>query len=361
MRWSLKVGTFAGIGVHLHWTFLLFIGWVFYSHLGRAHDVSRALEGVGFVLALFTCVVLHEYGHALTARRFGVGTRDITLLPIGGVARLERIPKKPMQEFWVAIAGPAVNVVIALTIFLVLVLLRNLNQLFEVQMFRGHFLVRLMWVNVFLILFNLLPAFPMDGGRVLRALLATQLGRPRATAIAARVGQGMAILFALVGFFYNPMLMFIALFVYLGAQAEAEAVATDAAVEGLRVEHAMMTRFRCLAPNDTLEDATRELLAGAQQDFPVVHGGQVVGLLRRNDLVRGLTESGPGTLVADAMWTDVDVIDARKPLDEAFRLIQQGQCGTVPVTRDGSLVGLLTLENLGELVMVNTALRRDGS
>lgn len=359
MRWSLKIGTFAGIGVYLHWTFLLFIGWVFYSHLGRAHDVSRALEGVGFVLALFTCVVLHEYGHALTARRFGVGTRDITLLPIGGVARLEHIPKKPMQEFWVAIAGPAVNVVIALTIFLVLVLLRNLNQLFEVQMFRGHFLVRLMWVNVFLILFNLLPAFPMDGGRVLRALLATQLGRPRATAIAARVGQGMAILFALVGFFYNPMLMFIALFVYLGAQAEAEAVATDAAVEGLRVEHAMMTRFRCLSPGDTLADAMRELLAGAQQDFPVVHAGQVVGLLRRNDLVRGLSERGPGTLVADTMWTDVDVIDAREPLDEAFRLIQQGQCGTVPVTRDGGLVGLLTLENLGELVMVNTALRRD--
>ena len=266
MKWSIKLGTFAGIGVYMHWTFLLLVGWIFFMHLGRGQSTAQAAAGVGFIHALFLCVVLHEFGHALTARRYGVKTRDITLLPIGGVARLERIPEKPTQEFWVAIAGPAVNVVIAVALFVVIIAFAQLGELFEVQLLKGSFLVRLMWVNLFLVAFNLLPAFPMDGGRVLRALLATQLGRRRATAIAASVGQGMAIIFGIVGFLYNPMLIFIAIFVYLGAQAEAGMVEMQSALAGLRVSDAMMTRFRTLTPEDSLEVAVKELLAGAQQD-----------------------------------------------------------------------------------------------
>ena len=177
MKWSLKLGSVVGIGVYLHWTVILLIGFIFLTHLGAGETAGQALAGVGFILALFGCVVLHEFGHALTAKRYGVLTRDITLLPIGGVARLERIPEKPMQEFWVAIAGPAVNAVIAAMLFGILLLQGRTHELMEVHGMKNGFLAQLMWVNLFIGTFNLLPAFPMDGGRVLRALLANRLGR----------------------------------------------------------------------------------------------------------------------------------------------------------------------------------------
>jgi len=358
MKWSFKLGTFAGIGVYVHWTFLLLIGWIFFAHLSQGKDPAQAAVGVGFILALFVCVVLHEFGHALTARRYGVKTRDITLLPIGGLARLERIPEKPMQEFWVAIAGPAVNVVIAAVLLVVLVLLNSLNQLYQVEFFKGNFLARLMWLNVFLVAFNLLPAFPMDGGRVLRALLAMRLGRRRATAIAANVGQGMAILFGIIGFLYNPMLIFIAIFVYLGAQAEAGMVEMQSALSGLRVSDAMMTRFRTLAAEDSLDSAIKELLAGSQQDFPVTNDGRVVGMLRRNDLVKALSEGRRSAQVGEVMTRECEAVDASVTLTTALEAMRGRECASTPVLADGRLVGLLTLENVSELVMVNTALKQ---
>ena len=283
---------------------------------------------------------------------------DITLLPIGGVARLERMPEKPMQEFWVALAGPAVNVVIAGLLFGLIVALFGLDELTRVDVLKGNVLVRLMWVNLFLVAFNLLPAFPMDGGRVLRAVLASRMGRARATALAAKVGQGMAIVFAVVGFFFNPMLLFIALFVYLGAQAEAEMAEISSVIKGLRVQDAMMTRFRTLSVNDSLAKAVGELLAGSQQDFPVLDAERVVGILRRNDLVKALAEGGRDARVDSATCRDCKVIQATEPLERAFEVIRQGQCATLPVLQVGQLVGLLTLENIGELVMVNSALQR---
>lgn len=358
MKWSFKLGTFAGIGVYVHWTFLLLVGWIFFAHLSQGKDAAQAAAGVGFILALFVCVVLHEFGHALTARRYGVKTRDITLLPIGGLARLERIPEKPMQEFWVAIAGPAVNVIIAAILFVALILLNGLNQLYQVEFLKGDFLVRLMWVNVFLVAFNLLPAFPMDGGRVLRALLATRLGRRRATAIAANVGQGMAILFGIVGFLHNPMLIFIAIFVYLGAQAEAGMVEMQSALSGLAVSDAMMTRFRTLSAEDSLNTAIKELLAGSQQDFPVTSSGQVVGILRRNDLVKALSEGRRNALIGEVMTRECEAVDATASLTAALEGLRGRECASAPVVSGGKLIGLLTLENVSELVMVNTALKK---
>lgn len=356
MKWSFRLGTFAGIGVYIHWTFLLLLGWIFFSHLGQGQNTTQAVAGVGFILALFLCVVLHEFGHALTARRYGIKTRDITLLPIGGLARLERIPEKPMQEFWVSIAGPAVNVGIAMALFGVIVALAGLEGILDVQLLKGSFLVRLLWVNLFLAGFNLLPAFPMDGGRVLRALLAARLGRRRATIIAANVGQAMAIVFGVVGFFHNPMLIFIAVFVYLGAQAEAGMVEMQSALAGLRVRDAMMTRFRSLTTGDSLDVAVKELLAGSQHDFPVLEGGHVVGILRRNDLVKSLSEGRPGTRVADAMSRNCPTVDAAAMLTTAIEALRENDCAATPVLSEGRLVGLLTLENVSELVLVNTAM-----
>jgi hypothetical protein len=204
----------------------------------------------------------------------------------------------------VAIAGPAVNAAIALILFAVVAALNGARQLLEVELLRGDFLTRLMWVNLFIGAFNLLPAFPMDGGRILRALLAVRLGRQRATEIAASVGQGMAILFGIVGFMYNPFLIFIAIFVFLGAQGEAQMVEASTAMRGLAVRDAMLSRFRTLGAEDTLGKAVEELLAGSQQDFPVVEEGRVTGVLRRNDLVKALAATGRDTRVGEAMSRD---------------------------------------------------------
>jgi Zn-dependent protease len=356
MKWSVKVGKLLGIDVYLHFTFLLLLGFLAFTYWRATQRLEAALAGVGFFVALFGCVLLHELGHALMARRFGVKTRDITLLPIGGVARLERMPEKPMQEFWVALAGPAVNVVIAAGLFAWLWLTRTLVPMEQLSVTGGSLLERLMAVNLFLVAFNLLPAFPMDGGRVLRSLLATRLGRRRATAIAANVGQGMAILFGIVGFLYNPFLIFIAIFVYLGAQAEAGMTEMQSAMEGLRVRDAMMTRFRTLSPHDHLNKAVEELLAGSQQDFPVVTDGQPVGILRRNDLVKALSEGRRESPVAEVMCRECETVDELTPLRRAVESMQARQCATVPVMAGGRLAGLLTLENISEMIMVNAAL-----
>ncbi|MEO6244053.1 MAG: site-2 protease family protein [Opitutaceae bacterium] len=359
MKWSFKLGTFSGIGVYMHWTFLLLVAWIYTSHLKLGEDAGQALAAVGFILALFLCVMLHEFGHALTARRFGVKTRDITLLPIGGVARMERIPEKPIEEFWVAIAGPAVNVAIAAVLFAVVAPLNGVSALFDVELLEGNFLIRLLWVNLFLVAFNLLPAFPMDGGRVLRALLATRLGRRRATVIAAGVGQAMAVLFCVVGIFYNPMLILIAVFVFLGAQAEAGAIVLQSALAGLRVRDAMMARYRALDATDTLDTAVEQLLAGSQQDFPVTEDGKVVGILRRNDLVKALADGRRATPVREVMSHQCDAVEAHTDLSMAMEALRRAGCASAPVVTDGKLVGLLTLENVSELVMVNNALHKD--
>jgi Zn-dependent protease/CBS domain-containing protein len=359
MKWSWKIAQVAGIGIFMHWTFLLLIGWIVVMHIQEGHTIGVALEGVAFVLAIFGCVVLHELGHALTARRFGILTRDITLLPIGGLARLERMPDEPMQEFWVAIAGPAVNVVIAGVLFVAINLIAGLSLVSKpLVLVGGSFLVKLLWVNVILVLFNLLPAFPMDGGRILRALLASRLDYARATRIAAGIGQAMAIGFAVLAFFGNPLLLFIALFVYLGAEAEAQAAEQKVLFQGATVRDAMLTRFRTLTEDDTLGTAISELLAGSQQDFPVVRGDQIVGLLSRDQLFRSLSEGGRDARVGEVMRRDCTVVQESEPLEAAVRRMKESACPMLPVLQDSSVRGMISMENVGEWAMVQAALRQ---
>jgi len=364
MRWSWKLAQVAGIGIYVHWTFFLIIGWIVMIRLNEGATAAGVLEGVVFILALFACVVLHELGHALTAKRFGIQTRDITLLPIGGVARLERMPEEPMQEFLVALAGPAVNVVIAAILGGVLWLSRGPSGFVLESLQRTDFLMNLLVVNVFLVLFNLLPAFPMDGGRVLRAILTHFTGDyVAATQVAASVGQMMAILFGITGLFviYNPFLVFIALFVYLGAQEEAHMVQMRSLFRGIPVREAMMTRVRTLAPDDSLSVATGELLAGDQQDFPVVEDGRVVGLLPRKNVLRALAEGMTDGRVRDVMQTDCGAVEDTEMLDSTFRRMQEKGCPTLPVLHAGQFAGLVTLENVGELMMIHSALARGKS
>jgi Zn-dependent protease len=356
MKWSTKIGTVAGIGVYVHMTFVMLIAWVAFAYWQTEQSVGAVVRGVAFILALFGCVVLHELGHALTARRFGIRTRDITLLPIGGLARLERMPDDPRQELWVALAGPAVNVVIAVGLYAVLQIAGAFTPVGTLSVTSGSFLERLMIVNAFLAAFNMLPAFPMDGGRVLRALLATRLEYTRATQLAASIGQGLAFVFALIGFFSNPVLLFIALFVWIGAGQEAAMTGIRSALGGIPLARAMITDFRTLGPDDSLARAVDLLLSGAQQDFPVVDGRTVVGVLTRGDLLAALARQEQHAAVSQVMRRDFVVADASDMLDATFQRLQGRDCHTIPVVRRGDLVGLLTMDNVGEFLSVQAAI-----
>ena len=361
MRWQWKLGTFAGIDVFVHATFLLLIGWIGYSHWLQYGTVAKVIEGILFILALFLCVVLHEYGHALTARRYGIKTRDITLYPIGGVARLERLPDKPIEELWVALMGPAVNVVIAALLFVYLYLTRGLVPLTDLTVASGSFLARLMTVNITLVLFNLIPAFPMDGGRVLRALLAMRMDYVRATQIAANIGQGLAFLLGLFGLFNNPFLLFIAFFVWIGASQEASMVQMRNSISGIPVTHAMQTRFDILTPSDRLDRVVNLILAGSQQDFPVVEDGQFIGVLTRDDFIRALSQKGQDTPVIDVIRRDVPTVDSHEMVEMALMRLQESGAKTLPVMHKGRFVGLVTSENITEFLMIRSALKTAGA
>ena len=362
MKWSWKLGEFRGIAVYMHATFLILVAFIVLSHWTEGHSLGKTLEGVGFILALFGCVVLHEFGHALMAARYGIKTRDITLLPIGGVARLERMPEEPLQELWVALAGPAVNLVIAALLFAWLRFTNGFAPVEQLTVTGGPFLERLMVVNVSLLIFNMLPAFPMDGGRVLRALLATRLQYARATQIAASIGQAMALVFAFLGFFGNPFLMFIALFVWIGAAQEASMATMKAALGGIPVRRAMMTDFRTLRPGDSLQRAIDLILASPQQDFPVLEDSRVLGILPSRDLMVALQQRGPDTLVGDVMRRDFLSLDVNEMLDTALARIHAAECClTAPVVHRDALVGLLTAENVSEFLLIVSALGERGA
>jgi Zn-dependent protease len=359
MKWSWRLGRVAGIDIFVHWTFLILIAWIIYLYLSAGQGPLAALEGVIFILAVFVCIVLHELGHALTARRFDIATRDITLLPIGGMARLERMPEDPRQELLVALGGPAVTFAIAAVLFLVVILGWGAQALLDLELVGGQFLVKLLWINAILLGFNLLPAFPMDGGRVLRATLHFDLDYVRATQIAAAVGQVMAVLFGLVGLFIgNPFLLLIAVFVYFSAREEARSVEVRSLCRGVPVRHAMVTRYRALSPQDTLGAAVDELLAGQQQDFPIVDGAQVVGVLLRSDLLKVLATRGRDVAVSKVMRQDCRPVEDTEMLDRTFERMRQSNCPTVPVVHHGQLQGVVTLENVGEWMMIQSALQK---
>src|SRR5438105_7409421 len=357
MSWSVNIGTLAGTAVRVHITFLLFLGWIFAASWASGGPTA-AWEGLAFMLLLFACVVAHEFGHIFTARAFAVSTPDVTLLPIGGVARLERIPEEPWEEFLVAIAGPLVNVAIAIVLVLLAGAHLDSSDLRAVESPHASMIDRLAAVNLFLAVFNMIPAFPMDGGRVLRALLATRLGYLRATEIAAVIGQGFAFALGFIGLLWNPMLIFIAIFVYLAASSEAHAVAMRSMSRGVPVSTAMMTDYATLTPDAHVDQAVQTLLRTSQGEFPVVDGDRKpVGLLGRGDLIRALKQLGPDARVAEAMTATLPTVGHRRYLEDAFRILQDKSArGVAIVDAAGRLVGLVTSETVGEMFLLHEAL-----
>src|SRR5690242_6076393 len=357
MSWSLNIGSIAGTSIRIHITFVLFLAWIFIASwaLGGA---LMAWNGLAFMILLFLCVLAHEFGHILTARAFGVPTPDVTLLPIGGVARLARIPETPREELLIAIAGPLVNVAITAVLVFAFGAHLGTRELEAVDRTGLSMLDRLAAVNLFLAAFNMIPAFPMDGGRVLRALLAIKLGHVRATEIAAVIGQWFAFALGFIGLFYNPLLIFIAIFVYLAASSEAQLVSVRAMSRGVPISSAMMTEFATLQPEAHIDEAIETLLRTSQSEFPVTDSNRrLVGLLGRNDMIKALKQLGPDARVSQVMTTGIPTVHLRRYLDEAFRILQEKSAPAVGVVdTDGQLVGLVTSETVGEMLMVQEAL-----
>lgn len=361
MKGALKLGKVSGISIKIHWTFLFIIAWVAMIEINKGGTLESVLFNIAFILVIFFCVVLHELGHALTAQRFGIKTTKITLLPIGGVASLEKMPEQPKQELLVAIAGPLVNVFIALILyFLVPVqsilrlhpmdLLENLNNLTLT-----NFLFYLFIANVGLVVFNLIPAFPMDGGRVLRAFLAMGTNRVKATQIAASIGQTIAIVFLLLGMLFNPFLILIALFVFVGAYGENKMVQQLELLKGHKVEEAMLTNITFLKPEDTMARIVELILTGTEKDFIVEKDGRPIGILNNADIIKN--SKNRKLAVRDIMKTSFKEIKFDNGLKDVLGLVEQRKEYFFPVVNNQQeLIGAIDMTNINEFILLQSKL-----
>ncbi|WP_417205256.1 site-2 protease family protein [Antarctobacter sp.] len=351
MTWTFRLGQFLGSELRVHATFFLLLAWVAAAAWAESGPAA-ALDNTLFILALFACVVAHEYGHALMARRYGIRTPDITLLPIGGMARLERMPQKPGQEIAVALAGPAVNV----GIWAILIALGASTQMGALvdPSNPQEFLGRLAAVNLFLAVFNLIPAFPMDGGRVLRALLSMGTDRVRATRIAASAGQIVAFLFGFLGLTSgNLILLLIALFVFMAAQAEARDVESRDLAKGLHLRDAMITSFESLSPADPMHVAAQTLIRTTQHEFPVLDGeGRLTGFLTRQALFHAVAE-GQNTRAVGEVMVQVPALPLAAPLSQALDALQQAPA-VAATDPTGHMIGYVTSENIGEMMVLRS-------
>lgn len=339
-----------GVPVRLHFTFLLLLVFLVVFGMGERQSI---VGNVAYIGALFGSVILHELGHALMGRLHGVKTLEIVMFPIGGVARMES-PPTPKAELWIAVAGPLVNLFIGAGVFAALVwsgALPPIEGLLEPS--DANLLARIAAANIILAVFNLLPAFPMDGGRILRAALSLFRPIEQATRTAARISQFLAIAMGLYGLLSaNYMLVFIAFFVYLGAVQEGAAAVGRMLTRGLPVRAAMITEFRTLSHGDSIRDAANLLLSAAQQDFPVVYGSQVVGLLGRTALLRAMASNGLDSYVSMAMDRNFPRLSPGQDLSDAMRRLTESGSSAALVMEGDRLLGLLTSENLSEFLLL---------
>jgi Zn-dependent protease len=339
-----------GVPIRLHFTFVLLL--IFLVVIGLGSNQSPANYTL-FIFALVASVLLHELGHAFVSSLYGIRTEEIIMFPIGGVSRLQR-PAKPSEEFWIALTGPVVNLVIAGVILAFLYSRgQGINFFALGQPADTNLADRIALGNLILAGFNLLPAFPMDGGRMLRAILSRLKSEYDATRIATWSGRMLAISMGLYGFIYMPMLAFVAFFIYLGAANEGAASRGRSLTQGIPVRAAMVTEYHTLSHGSTIRDAASLLLATSQQDFPVMHGDQVIGLLGRNALLKGMALDGPESYIAGSMEREFNSVPPDKDLSEVLPLMAHaGACALV--MQDGKLLGLLTSENLSQFLLLRS-------
>ena len=359
MKWSLSLGRISGIKIYLHWTFVILLAWVLINQWQQGNSVSQITYTLLFILVVFGCVLLHELGHAIVAKRYSITTKDITLLPIGGLARLKRIPENPAEELWVALAGPAVNLIVSLLIsfYLLLKPVQLVPELTTLTLLSlDGFMVNLFLVNLLLAGFNLIPAFPMDGGRVLRALLTFKLSRVKATKVAVTTGQLIAIFLAFLGLLYNPFLLLIAIFVYLGAQFELNFVEQKALLGPYRVRDVMMQQYQVLEIHNPISKAVQLLLDTQDKDFVVMDQGKLMGMVTVKQIISSLRQLGENAPLSEIALQQYPHLHPDQSLDEVFQDMQGQGVNTWPVLEQNSLVGVVNTDNLSEFIMIRNAL-----
>jgi len=358
MKYSLSLGRPFGIKIAVHWTFLLLILWVVAVNIRQGADTAQVIISILFILALFVCVTLHELGHSLTARRYGIETRNITLLPIGGMANIDDMPEKPKQEIVVTASGLIVNVIIALLLWVIISIIPGYTFDTNLEAITGqNFLILLMYVNLFIAAFNLIPAFPMDGGRILRAVLSFRFDRIKATRYAMIAGQGFGVIFALVGLFINPFLFVIGIFVVIGARLEYTQVRYRSLLVDYKAQDILMEEYSTLQQDELLKNAVDLLLKSAQTGFLVKEDDEIVGILSKNDIINGLSKHGQEVPVREVMTTGFKHVDAATPLRDIFKTMQREKLDILPVFDGQKLIGVIDQDNIQEFIMVQSALR----
>lgn len=356
MRWSIELGSIAGTAIRVHVTFLLFLAFIGILAY-RANGPEAAGNSLAFIILLFICVVAHEFGHILMARHFGAHTRDVTLFPIGGVANMDRIPEKPVHEILVALAGPFVNLVIAIILMVIVgqslseqdfAALNNNNE--------GHLAIRIAAANLALMTFNLLPAFPMDGGRVLRALLALKWGRTRATRLAAGIGQIFDFGFGFMGLFGNPFLLIIAAFIFIAAGAEADAARLHDSARDLSVGDAMITEFSTLHPTDSIGLSIEKLIRSSDDIFLIVdETARPFGLVTRSAIIETLAENADTTPIAALMTKAETVFSEDDNLDSVLNHFERSDAAAFIVEdKQRRACGLITRTSIAQSILVHT-------
>jgi len=361
MHWSYRLFRIFGIDVRVHATFLFIVAYFAFvwGALREPGGWVGALYGVMLVVLLFVLVLIHELSHSRVAQHYGIGVKSITLLPIGGVASMEEIPQDPRKELIISVVGPLSNVVLGLLMLAAAPLFFNVRDVFSPGEISNLFLSRgfvaayvyLFVVNMTLAVFNLLPAFPMDGGRVFRAFLAMHMDRPRATRIAVTVGQVLALGMGIAGLLGGGVfLILVAIFIYFGAQAENTGNDVQRVLGDLRVRQAVNTGIETASPDQTIGELAARLFHIYQEDFAVVDsGGRVVGVLTRDRLISMLGKRGPDFPVSEAMHTEFPVCTLDDSVYDAFMRMRTQQFKTAPVIEGGRFIGMVSLEDISEV------------
>ncbi len=356
---SLNIGRIAGIDIKVHWSFLLLILWFFISSINEGYSFEGAIHRIFFIFAIFGCIILHELGHALTARKFGCETKQIILLPIGGMAQMKQLPQKPLEELLVAIAGPLVSFGIAIFIYLILGSSQALDLSQKAQHLddfsKGSFLFNLFLINLILAIFNLLPAFPMDGGRMLRAVLAMKFSRSKATKIAANIGQIIAIIFIIFGVNHNLFLAFIGIFIFIAARTESTYETSKSILSDYKVKNVMMSKYTALKHDDHLDKVISVILASQEKEFIVMNDKKVVGVLTQMDIIRALSLK-KNFFLYEIMRKKFPCFSPNMNLKEVYEELITNRYSIGPVIENSELIGILNMENVQEFLLFNKLL-----